>query len=86
MKINREGDTTTIESFLMASGVGMKCVIKENKNGDNAEAGFSLTIGTGGQVEQGCDLKMEGPCERMDFLPFLKQIVYEIELIEKCDA
>jgi hypothetical protein len=82
MKIIRDKKGTTIESPLVASGVDMNCFIGRT-GGDNADAVFYLGIPTGGQVQLGCDLDMCGPLERADFLPFLKQIVYEMELLEK---
>ena len=81
MKINREQDETTIEHHWDGFG-DAKCVI--GKSGyDNGDAKFSLTIKDGGQIWKECDFEVCGPIERDYLVILLKQIVHELEVIDK---
>ena len=73
---------TIIESHLVASGSKVKCRIT-GSYGDNADAEFRLSIEQAGQVFKGCDLEMCGPIERGEMIEFLKQLIVEMELIDK---
>ena len=80
MKIEREIKTTVIETNLFSFNK-VRCVIEKNEGGDSS-AKFTLKIEKGGQVYEGCDLVMSGSEERRDLLAFLKQLVFEIELLD----
>jgi hypothetical protein len=82
MIIHRGLEETIIEDELVASTSKVKCIIGKTGS-DSLDAKFELHIEEGVQVFEGCHLRMAGPMERDDFLKFLKQIVIEIELLDK---
>ena len=81
MMIDRGQDETIIHDDWQGFAYA-KCVIGKTGS-DNGDADFSLIIKDGGQIEKECDFKIYGPIERGFLLNFLKQIVIEIELLDK---
>lgn len=80
ININREEDKTIIKDHWTNSATDVECII-EKKGDGNSSSFFSLKI-KDGQVEN-CNFEMYGEWEREDFLNLLKNIVYEIELLDK---
>jgi hypothetical protein len=72
---------TYIESNLVCSGE-IKCYIQGNESGDNADCKFTLEVEEIGQVLKGGVIEMVGPCERKYLLEFLKQVVFDMEIID----
>lgn len=86
-------DSVTIEKFtddkgklvkkiirvnLICSCVDMICELDEN-DGDNASAGFKLSVAEGGQIVTPGTIHVVGPCERSDIKRLLKVILEEID-------
>jgi len=79
MIINRDEKETVLKDEDPASLANFECVIGIS-DGGNGGSEFRLKV-FDGQAEG--EIKMFGVWERSRFLPFLKQVVYEMELLEK---
>ena len=79
-KLEGNKKETKIEDELCCSGK-IICTMTDN-DGDNSSAKFTLFVEQEGQVDVGCDLQLCGPVERGSLLPFLKQVVRELELVD----
>lgn len=79
LSLIRNPDETDMVSVIENSATDLHCYFKP-KNGSDHGAKFILEV-SGGQAEG--KIEMHGDFERDGFLPFLKQVVYELELIDK---
>ncbi len=81
MNINRyEDGKTTIIHRDPASLTDFECIIYGKEQGGDSSARFVMKT-YNGQAEG--RIEMCGEWERNAFFPFLKQIVYEMELLDK---
>lgn len=81
MKIHRDEKESLVESLLFGDNeISAKI---EHTGTSNSDAAFELIIKEGGQVWEGCHVRMVGCGERNDLLDFLKVVVQEMEYWEE---